>query len=230
MHRLIRLDALVLPAGLFLCSILVLGQGRDVPRGLAPFVGINAEVVVLAGVDLIDGTGGVVRHNQSVVIRGSAIAAVGPASEVRTPDGATVVNLAGHTLMPGYVMMHEHLFYPAGGRAYNSQVTSFPRSTLAGGATTIRTGGSMAPYIDLNLKAAIDAQQIPGPRVHITGPYLNGAGLPIPGVKALRGVEDAREMVRYWSGEGATSFKAYMQISRAELGAAIEEAHAATTK
>ena len=67
---------------------------------------------------------------------------------------------------------------------------------------------------------------MPGPRMDVTGPYLNGPGLAILAVKALRGPEDARRMVAYWAEEGATSFKVYMHISRAELAAVIEEAHA----
>jgi imidazolonepropionase-like amidohydrolase len=118
------------------------------------------------------------------------------------------------------------MFYPAGNAMYNELGYSFPRLYLAGGATTIRTGGSMMPYADLNLKTSIDAGRTPGPRMHVTAPYLNGPGLGIPGVHALDGPDEARRMVAYWADAGATSFKAYMHISRDELAAAIEEAHA----
>jgi len=83
----------------------------------------------------------------------------------------------------------------------------------------------MAGYTDFNVKRMIDAGQMPGPKMDATGPYLEGPGLPIPSVKALKDVADARRMVNYWADEGATSFKAYMHITRAELGAAAEEAH-----
>jgi enamidase len=108
---------------------------------------------------------------------------------------------------------------------YGWQGWSFPRLYLAGGVTTARTGGNVQGYADLNLKRDIDAGRVPGPDLDVTAPYLNGAGLPIAQVKALRGPEDARAMVEQWAGEGATSFKAYMQISRAELAAAIGAAH-----
>jgi enamidase len=78
----------------------------------------------------------------------------------------------------------------------------------------------------LNLSRLIESRAIPGPDMDVTAPYLNGPGLPIPAVKTLEGEADARRMVRYWADEGATSFKGYMQISRAELAAAIDEAHA----
>jgi enamidase len=136
------------------------------------------------------------------------------------------MDLTGRTVMPGYVMLHEHLFYPSGGGAiYNEQGFSFPRLYLAGGVTTMRTAGNMAGYADLNIKKAIDEGTAIGPAIDVTAPYLEGPGLPIPQVKALRDANDARKMVNYWADEGATSFKAYMHITRDELGAAAQEAH-----
>jgi enamidase len=118
------------------------------------------------------------------------------------------------------------MFYPAGGGVYSQLSYSFPRLYLAGGATTIRTGGSTSGYADINLARAIEEGRVPGPRIDVTAPYLNGPGLPIQQVKALRDPADARRMVEYWAEEGATSFKAYMQISREELRASVEAAHA----
>jgi enamidase len=122
-------------------------------------------------------------------------------------------------------MLHEHLFYPSGENAYNEQEVSFPRLYLAGGVTTMRTAGNMAGYADLNIRKAIDEGTMLGPAIDVTAPYLEGPGLPIPQVKALRDAADARKMVNYWADEGATSFKAYMHITREELGAAAQEAH-----
>ena len=187
---------------------------------------VDDRVVALVGVRVVDGTGAPAQEGRTVLIRDSRIEAVGPSGSVPVPSGARRLDLAGHTVLPGYVMLHEHMFYPSGRGAYNQQEFSFPKLYLAGGATTIRTGGSRDPYGDLNLKAAIDAGEIPGPRMHVTGPYVNGPGLSLLFVNAVTGPADARKMVRYWADEGATSFKAYQQISRAELGAAIEEAHA----
>ena len=122
-------------------------------------------------------------------------------------------------------MLHEHLFYPAGGAAYNEMEYSFPRLYLVGGATTIRTAGSRDPYGDLNVKRAIDQGRMPGPTIYVTGPYLNGPGLPINFVHVLADSAEARRMVAYWADIGATSFKVYMQISRDELRAVVDEAH-----
>ena len=64
----------------------------------------------------------------------------------------------------------------------------------------------------------------PGPAIDATAPYLNGPNT-FSQMRDLKGPDDARRQVAYWAGEGATSFKAYMQIRRDELGAAIEEVH-----
>jgi hypothetical protein len=64
-----------------------------------------------------------------------------------------------------------------------------------------------------------------GPKIHITAPYLEGRGSFTPVMHELTGVEDARRQVNFWADQGATSFKAYMNISRDELRAAVEEAH-----
>ena len=83
--------------------------------------------------------------------------------------------------MPGYVMLHEHLFYPSGaGAIYNEQGYSFPRLYLAGGVTTMRTAGNMAGYADLNIRKAIDAGTMLGPTIDVTalsrGPGLDSTG------------------------------------------------------
>ena len=193
---------------------------------VSQFVTVSDSVVALTNVRVIDGTGAPARDGQTIVLKGGTIQSVGDAASAKIPAGARTMDLAGRTVMPGYVMLHEHLFYPSGGGAiYNEQGYSFPRLYLAGGVTTMRTAGNMAGYADLNIRKAIDAGRMLGPAIDVTAPYLEGPGLPIPQVKALRDATDARKMVNYWADEGATSFKTYMHITRAELGAVTQEAH-----
>ena len=193
---------------------------------VSQFVTVSDSVVALTNVRVIDGTGAPARDGQTIVLKGGTIQSVSDAASAKIPAGARTMDLAGRTVMPGYVMLHEHLFYPSGGGAiYNEQGYSFPRLYLAGGVTTMRTAGNMAGYADLNIRKAIDAGTMLGPAIDVTAPYLEGPGLPIPQVKALRDAADARKMVNYWADEGATSFKTYMHITRAELGAVTQEAH-----
>ena len=212
--------------GIVLCAGLALAQNRFTP-GTAPFVTVNAPVLALQHVRVIDGTGAAPREDQTVIVERGRISAVGPASSIVVPTGAQALDLNGHTVIPGIVGMHEHLFYNSGEGipTYNEQAFSFPRLYLASGVTTARTGGSLEPYTDLSVKKLIDSGRMPGPKLWITGPYLEGKGTFAAQMHELTGPEDAVRTVDYWASEGVTSFKAYMNISRAELKAAVDTAH-----
>ncbi|HEX3158376.1 MAG TPA: amidohydrolase family protein [Gemmatimonadaceae bacterium] len=190
------------------------------------FVAVDAPVVALTNVTVIDGTGAAPRTAQTIVLRGATIAEVGPSASVKVPAGAHVMDLAGHTVIPGLVGVHDHLFYTAaGGRAVQMSFTG-PRLYLASGVTTIRTTGGRSPYAEINTKAAIDAGRVPGPRVHLTAPYITGSENGSAGSMApITSPEAARRFVAYWAQEGMQWLKAYTDISRASLGAAIDEAH-----
>jgi imidazolonepropionase-like amidohydrolase len=187
------------------------------------FVSVDAPVVALVGVQVVDGTGAPPKAGQTVVIENGRIAAVGGAAEVALPPGAQRLELSGHTVIPGIVGMHNHTFYTTSKRESQMNVTS-PRLYLASGVTTIRTTGSFSPYSEINLKRSIDNGEIAGPRMHVTGPYISGKGADTT-MAQVTTPEDARRVVGYWADEGATWFKAYTLISRAELEAAIDEAH-----
>ncbi|HEX8285582.1 MAG TPA: amidohydrolase family protein [Pyrinomonadaceae bacterium] len=217
--------------GLCLLSLLPLPTARtqnrpELSRETREFISVDAPAVALAHVRVIDGTGGPALADQTVVISAGKILSVGPAASAKIPEGAKVLEMAGRSVIPGLVLMHEHLFYPTGRLAlFNEMGWSFPRLYLGAGVTTMRTAGSVEPYTDLNIKKLIDTGRIPGPKVRVTGPYLDGKGAFATQFRVLDGPDSARRMVNQWADEGVTSFKAYMYISRAELGAAIEEAH-----
>jgi enamidase len=193
-------------------------NGKDV-------VAYDQPVIAFTHAAVIDGTGAKPARDQTLVIEKGRIAALGKSSRVKVPDGATIIDAHGKTLLPGFVMVHEHMFYPAGGVEYNEMSFSFPRLYLAGGTTTMRTAGSMMPYADINVRDAIARGDAIGPDMDITGPYLNGPGLPIPAVHVLKDADDAERTVNYWADEGVTSYKAYMQITRPELQRVIDVAH-----
>src|SRR5205085_5109851 len=200
-------------------------QRPTLSAGVHAFVAVDTPVVALTHARIIDGTGAAARDDQTVVIRDGRIAALGASSAIAIPAGAQVIDLTGKSVMPGLVMVHEHLFYPTGPGVYANLAESFTRLYLAGGVTSMRTGGNMNGFGDIGIKRDIDAGKKPGPWLDATAPYLEGPGLGLDQVHELTGPDDARRMVSFWADEGATSFKTYMHITRAELGAAIEEAH-----
>ncbi|MFA4893889.1 amidohydrolase family protein [Brevundimonas sp.] len=217
--------ALALAAGTALAQIPAPPEAQAAPAPRRPaWLAFDEPVILIRDVSLVDGTGAPARPGMSVLIRDGRIDGVGP--DLAAPEGARVIEGAGKTLTPGLVLMHEHMFYPTGRDNYGEMSFSFPRLYLAGGVTTLRTAGSMSPYADLNLRTEIAAGRTPGPDMDVTAPYLNGPGLPIVQVNALEGADDAERMVNYWAAEGATSYKTYMQITRAELGRVVELAHA----
>src|SRR6058998_2529141 len=188
------------------------------------YITVDTSLVALTHVLLVDGTGAAPKADQTIVLRSGRIVSVGPSSAVLIPDGAKTLDLSGSTVIPGLVGMHDHLFYTAaGGRAVQMSYTG-PRLYLGSGVTTIRTTGSRAPYAEINLKDQIDRGLTPGPRIHITAPYITG---PQGGgaMAILNSPAAAQRFVAYWAAEGATWIKAYTDIRRAELGAAIAEAH-----
>ena len=214
------------------CLLLLISLEHSFTQGFGPnvrpYIRIDTPQFVIQNVDVIDGTGGPILRGQSVLVSGDRIVEIGPASEVSTDAETLIIDGTGKTLIPGFVMMHEHMYYPAITPEFyrvNQLDFSFPKLYLAGGATTIRTAGSVEPYSDLNIKSWIEEGKVLGPKMDVTAPYINHAGLPLPQVNAIENAEDARRMVRYWAAEGATSFKVYEQIHKEELKATVEEAH-----
>jgi len=193
------------------------------------FVKEDAPVIALTHVHVIDGTGAASRADQTLVIREGKIAALGDAASTKIPEGAKVLDLSGRTIIPGLVGMHDHMYYPSPGGApplYPQHAASFPRLYLAGGVTSIRTTGSIEPYADLELRRDIDEGKMAGPKIHVTGPYLEGPGAFALQMHQLKDAEDARRTVEFWIAQGVTSFKAYMNITPEELAAATKAAHA----
>jgi imidazolonepropionase-like amidohydrolase len=221
---------LFIPAGFMLAAG---GLFAQTPAAIKPYISEDAPVLVLDHVRVIDGTGAMPAEDQRIDIEGGKIVRV-QSAKLRNayPANAKILNLTGKTIIPGLVGMHEHLFYPTpdggGGRLplYGEMADSAPRLYLAGGVTTARTTGSLEPYTDLSLKKRVDEGQIPGPKLHITGPYLGDLLGLAPQLHVLSGPDDAGRTVDYWADEGVTSFKAYMSITSGELKVAIEHAHA----
>src|SRR6267154_1915772 len=127
------------------------------------FVTVDSPVVALTHARVIDGSGAPARDDQTLVIRDGRIAALGAFPSIAVPAGAQVIDLTGKSVIPGLVMVHEHLFYPTGPGVYANLTESFTRLYLAGGVTSMRTGGNLNGFGDFGIKRDIDAGKKPGP-------------------------------------------------------------------
>jgi imidazolonepropionase-like amidohydrolase len=210
-------------------------KGSDV----ADFVSVDTSVFVLDHVRIIDGTGAPAKEDQAIIVVNGKIQFIGPDASAQIPQSAQRMDRSGYTVIPGLVGMHDHLYYTdsyalqvADGKTGEPGVFlaeipyTAPRLYLAAGVTTIRTTGSVEPYADLKVKSRIDANLMPGPSIDATAPYLEGAPTRFAQMHELTGADDAKRMVDYWTAEGMTSYKAYTNITRDELGVAIQQAHA----
>ena len=190
------------------------------------FITVNADTLVLTHAKVVDGTGGPSKADQTIVIIKGKIAGIG--NNIAVPSNAKTIDCSGKTIIPGMVMMHEHLFYGEYVAPYYLGLAmpfSFPRLYLAGGVTTMRTTGTVEPQTDINIRNDINEGKIPGPNIDVTGPYIERAGLPIPEMMYIKSPEEAAKEVNYWADMGCTSFKLYMDITRADAKAAIDAAH-----
>ena len=225
---------LVFPVLCFAATALAQAPGPDVQQ----YMKISDPTFALTHVRVIDGTGAPAREDQTVLVSNGKIQAI-QSSGTALPKDVKAFDESGHTVFPGIVGMHNHLYYSASieeqaatgkiappGFMVTEIAFTAPRLYLAAGVTSMRTTGSIEPYADLRVKHQIDSNQMPGPKIDVSAPYLEGKGTFIAQLQELNGPEDAKRTVAYWAEEGATSYKAYMFITRAELGAAIQEAHA----
>jgi imidazolonepropionase-like amidohydrolase len=206
-----------IPVALTLLAAIACGKKENVK-----FATLKAPVVVLTHARVIDGSGRPARDDQTLVIQGGKIAAIGRSDAVQVPKGARVRDLTGKSVLPGLVGMHEHLFYQYEREGSSSVGVAAPEAFtklyLAAGVTTIRTAGTIDFDGDLRVKQQIDAGAQPGPDIDVTGPYLNAIGNSPSPDQIAQAVESAAD-------QGATSFKAYTSLRSAELKAAIETAH-----
>jgi imidazolonepropionase-like amidohydrolase len=198
-------------------------QAQTPSDAVKRFISIEETTFALTHMRLVDGTGAAPADDQTVVISDGKIVAVGPSGSTRTPAGAKVLDLQGHTVIPGIIGLHNHTFYTTSLRSVQLNATA-PLLYLGSGVTTIRTTGSYSPYAELNLRRLINSRQVAGPRMHVAGPYLTG-GEGGGSMHKVNSPEAVRRVVDYWASEGVTWLKFYTDVSREVLGAAIKQAH-----
>ena len=141
-----------------LCLALVAGatvaaQPPQFSNQVRGFIKTDAPVIALTNARVIDGTGAPAKPDQTLIIRSGNIAEIGDSARVKTPEGATTFDLTGKSIIPGLVMVHEHLYYPTGPGVYGQLGGSFIRLYLAGGVTTMRTGGNVNGFRPLGRRS-----------------------------------------------------------------------------
>jgi imidazolonepropionase-like amidohydrolase len=148
---------------------------------LAPLSGATA---LVCG-KLLDVRSGSWTANAVVVVNGGNIVSAGPANSVTIPGGATRIDLSQGSCLPGLIDVHVHLTSDPRNSGYQGLGVSVPRSTVTGvknaratlqaGFTTVRNVGA-AGYSDVALRDGIEAGEIDGPRMLVSGPALGITG------------------------------------------------------
>ena len=184
-------------------------------------------VTAFTGAIVIDGRGGPPLSDATVVVRGTTIAAVGPAASTPIPAGATRIDARGKVLMPGLADMHVHL--TGGWDGERSDMLGFPRylnALLYAGITTVHDMGNALPYVQ-QLKQETGAGRVVGPRILMVGGLVDGADPLWPPISfALVSTDQAPGIVRQMKRSGADAIKAYIGLSERLLAALVRAAAA----
>ena len=203
-------------------------QAQHFVPSVRKFITDSAKTIALTDVKIIDGTGNPSKKHQTIIISNGLIAQTGNVKDIAIPKDAKIIKCAGKTIIPGLVMLHEHLYYTMMLDDYfnvQEMPFSFPRMYLAGGATTIRTGGSIEPQTDLAIKNMISEGKLIGPDMDVTAPYIERKGWDVPALNIIKDSTEAAATVNFWADKGCTSFKMYVHATKQDLIAVVREAH-----
>lgn len=204
------------------------GRAAGFNERVKRYVVHDADTIRIDNVRVVDGTGAAAVPGQSILIKAGKIAAMGPSDTVGKLAAATVIDGHGRTVMPGLVMLHEHLFFLdalAEAPTYTSEAFFAPKAYLAWGATTIRTAGTFDGNVDIQVAHQVDKGQLVGPKIFVTAPFIEGPGSFSYQMTPITDPDVARKTANFWMDSGATSFKFYMNVSRKVMAAVIDEAH-----
>lgn len=221
---------------LLLLIVPQLGFGQQFSNQVTDFIAIQDSMVVIKNVTVIDGTGNAVRYNQDIIVQNKRITSVGNTGEVNIPENVRIIDGTGKTVIPGLIMMHEHLFHakPVLGMYKAVHMTNtFPQLYLAGGVTTMRTAGSLEASSDLNLKNLIAQGKRLGPDIDVSTPHIEREGRVgdyIAQLQSLYGGENIENWLNYWFDKGITSVKVYNNFTKDDLREIIRVSHANNIK
>ena len=195
MHRMLRLS-IRRAVALAFCTTASAVTAVSSAEAQPPAATRSAAVTIVRAARLVDGKGGTPLEPAMVRIEGERIVAVGRTLPV--PSGARVIDLGAATLLPGLIDLHTHLTGARGVHWEDALVKTTPGHdalwgaanalvTLKAGFTTCRDMGPTWPYVDVDLRDAIDAGAVPGPRLMVAGNYVSSTG----------GAGDARQFSIY---------------------------------
>ena len=168
----------------------------------------ESDVIVFAGVNVVPMSSAHVTVDQTVVVRGERITAMGPSAQVEIPSGATVLESSGRFLMPGLAEMHAHVPSVVNPQFLQDVLFLY----VANGITTARGMLGQPPH--LKLRERISKHEIIAPRLITSGPSLNG--------NSVDGPENAREIVKAQAAAGYDFVKVHPGLSKEEFDAAVE--------
>lgn len=197
-----------------------LGQPKRVAPHLKHYLKYDADTIAFTNVTIIDGTGGAIKYNQTLLVEGDSLSAIGQGDEIIIPENATIIDANRNTIIPGFIGMHNHLHIP-----------QFPDITevavklyLASGVTTIQTCGAASPYVELDFALNIARGNKIGPDIVPSAPFIDGEG-GNPNMIIPRNETHLRDTMQHWLKQGVKWFKVYRNITPENLQIVIDEAH-----
>jgi len=179
--------------------------------------------IALVHARVIDGTGAPPHDDWTVLMRGDRIAAAG--SKVEVPAGATVIDVAGKSVLPGLIDMHGHM-YVATAKGIANAFDSYPALYLAGGVTSVRSPGDFDPEGMYRLKGAIRRGAVDGPRIFMGGYYIDNYPSQIGWFEPVRSPADVTARISQWK-DRIDVVKFYTRTTEPEMEAGIAAAKAA---
>ena len=221
---------------LILLIVTQISFGQELSKQVTDFIEVKDSIVIIKNVTLIDGTGAAVKYNQDILLENRRITALGNTGEIKVPETTRIIDATGKTVIPGLIMMHEHLFHakPFNGTYKAVHMTNtFPQLYLAGGVTTMRTAGSIEANADLNIKNLIEKGKRLGPTINVSTPHIEREGRVgdyIAQLQSLYGGENIENWLNYWFDKGITSVKVYNNFTKDDLREIIKVSHARNIK
>jgi len=191
----------------------ILGAPFDVAQGVVSASRTTQpRAIVITNARVIDGTGAAPVERARIVIEADKIVRIGPVEKVATPPGADIVDLGGHTVIPGLIDLHFHI----------ETDPKMALRQLSHGVTAFRDPGQWNEKF-VELRRMITADGLPGPRIFTTGPHIDGDNPAYPADSVVaRDPEEARRQAEISVREGASALKIYFRLPFASAKAVID--------